>query len=103
MNSYNKPNAAPAAVTVNTSSTAAKAIATPLPVRLGYRLTNTGGNTIYVQEVPVETTAPLVSAVIAAPSFVLASGQYIEVGARDLTDIYTGALAAATATIQELV
>jgi hypothetical protein len=103
MNSYNKPNAAPAAVTVNTSSTAAKAIATPLAIRVGYRLTNTGSNTIYIYEVPVGTSAPTVATVIASPSFVLAAGQYIEVGARDSTDIYTGAAATATATIQELV
>jgi hypothetical protein len=103
MNSYNKPNAAPAAVTINTSSTAAKAIATPLSIRVGYRLCNTGANTIYVQEVPVGTTAPTVASVIAAPSFVVPAGTYIEVGARDLTDIYTGASGTATGTIQELV
>jgi len=103
MNSYNKPNAAPAAVTVNTSSTAAKAISTPLPIRVGYRLTNFGASDIYVQEVPVGTTAPTVSAVIAAPSFVVAPGQFIEPGAGDDTDIYTGALTTASATVQELV
>jgi hypothetical protein len=103
MNSYNKPNAAPAALTINTSSTAAIAVATPLAVRVGYRIYNSGSNTIYVQELPRGATAPLVSAVIAAPSFAIPAGLYVDSGARDLTDVYTGALATATGTFQELV
>ena len=103
MNSYNKPNAAPAAVTVNTASTAAKAIATPLAIRVGYRFCNTGSATIYIQEVPVGTAAPTVAAVVASPSFIIPAGITYDIGARDMTDIYTGALSAATAVIQELV
>lgn len=103
MNSYSKPNAAPAAVTVNTTSTAAKAVTTPLGIRCGYRITNVGTATIYIQEVPIGTTAPTVAAVIAAPSFVIGAGQYIESGARAETDIYTGAGSTASAVIQELV
>lgn len=103
MNSYSKPNAAPAAVTVNTSSTAAKAVATPLGIRCGYRFTNTGANPIYIQEVPIGATAPTVAVVIAAPSFIVGAGQYIESGARAETDVYTGSAAAATGVIQELV
>ena len=102
MSSYNKPNAAPVALTVNTSSNAAIAVATPLAVRVGYRIYNTGSNTIYVQEVPRGASVPTVAAVIAAPSFAISGGQYVESGARDLTDVYTGALATATGTFQEL-
>ena len=102
MNSYNKPNAAPAAITVNTSSTAALAVSTPLAVRVGYRICNTGSATLYVQEVPRGATAPTVAAVIAAPSFIIPAGITYDIGARDLTDIYTGASSTATAVIQEL-
>jgi hypothetical protein len=102
MSSYNKPNAAPAALTINTASNAALAVATPLAVRVGYRIYNSGANTIYVQELPRGASVPTVAAVIAAPSFVVPAGLYAESGARDLTDVYTAASAAATGTFQEL-
>jgi hypothetical protein len=102
MSSYNKPNAAPVALTVNTASNAAIAVATPLAVRVGYRIYNSGANTIFVQELPRGAAVPTVAEVIAAPSFAIPAGLYIDSGARDLTDVYTGASATASGTFQEL-
>jgi hypothetical protein len=102
MSSYNKPNAAPVALTVNTASNAAIAVATPLAVRVGYRICNTGSATLYVQEVPRGAAVPTVAAVIAAPSFIIPAGITYDIGARDLTDVYTGATSTATAVFQEL-
>lgn len=102
MNSYNKPIAAPASVTINTSSNAALVFATPNANRVGYRFTNTGSATVYLMEVPVGTATPTVATVIATPSFIVPVGETISSGARDLTDVYSAAGAVASGVAQEL-
>lgn len=104
MSSYNKPNAAPAAVTAPSTSNAIKVFGTNLAQRVGYSICNPTTSLIYVQELPANASVPTAAAVVAAPSAIIPAGGTYVSGARDLTDVYV-AVSAGTAgiTAQELV